>query len=250
MFQLPGPQAGRKIALTVACCILLTSCTFAIPDLTNLTELIVGTSISPPGSATASPSPAPTRTPSPTQPTPTFTFTPTLVGAKSPTPSSVPTSSSTPILGATAITAASLTPTMNMDGLTEIKLSTSRFYSGSCQPDKVTFMVRVGDPARVAYVVLFARFKSTVTGNTGPWTSLTMHDLETGSFTYDLMAQEMEAFGYFDNPWVQYQLVTTDSQTRVLGRTQIFDERLSLTTDCKPTPTGTGTIAPTATRTP
>jgi hypothetical protein len=134
-----------------------------------------------------------------------------------------------------------------MDGLAEIKISATRFYSGSCQPNKAAFTVRVGDPARVAYVVLFARFKSTVTGNTGPWTSLTMNDLGAGIFGYELTAEEMEAFGYFDNPWIQYQFVTTDIRTKVLGRTQIFDERLALTTDCKPTPTLTPSTTPTPT---
>lgn len=62
-----------------------------------------------------------------------------------------------------------------------------------------------------------------------------MENQGAGTFTHDLTSLEMIGDTSFFNAWVEYQLVTTQSNTRVIGRTDIFSERLTLL-ECNPTP--------------
>jgi hypothetical protein len=222
----------RNVTAVVVGCLLVSACSLGIPDLPSIQFV--------PPAETSTPVATwpPTSTPAPTQPTATFTLTPTRIGEKSPTPS--PTIASTATAGPGALTATprrSPTATLDLGGLASLRVSTDHFYAGGCQPEKVSFSVQVADPARVAFVVLFARFKGTVTGVTSPWTSITMESLGAGKHSHDLVAAEMEGFGFFDDPWVQYQIVTTTADSQVLSRTQVFDEMLTLITSCVPTPT-------------
>ena len=227
----------RLVSLRILALVLAgaftSGCSFSLSDWIGVIP-----ALQPPPTSTASNTPRPTATALPILPTATFTFTPTLVGQKSPTPSPVIRLTATP----SAVTpAGTSTPRPQMDGLTAIDISATQFYSTACEPNTVTFTVRVGEPARVAYVVLFVRFKSPATGATGPWTDFTMEPTGPGSYTHELNATEMNAFGSFVDPWIQYQLVTTDRSINILGRTQIFDEVLSLKTSCVPTQTAVTT---------
>ncbi len=182
-----------------------------------------------------------TRTPSttPTLPTPTFTLTPTLIGEKTKTPTSTDTPSVTPGTPPTPITPDTPTPTTYMDGLVSVRLSTDRFFTRGCNPTSVTFNVQVADAGRVNYVVLFVRFKSGSTGANSVWTNLTMESLGGGAYTFELKPEEILGLDFFEDPQIQYQLVTTDSRSKVLGRTGIFKNNLTLmtTTFCTATPT-------------
>jgi len=193
--------------------------------------------------STALPTSTNTRTPAPsataTVPTPTFTGTPTLIvipRTATPTPLVVLVQTTdTPVI---IPTLATLTPSPKIKGFVSILVSQQEFYRAKkkCLPASVNFTVQVADAARSAYVVLFVRFKSKHTGVTSEWTGLKMDNKGAGTFNHDLTSIEMIGDTSFTNPWVEYQLVTTDSNTREIGRTDIFSERLSLL-ECNVTPT-------------
>jgi hypothetical protein len=128
-----------------------------------------------------------------------------------------------------------------MDGFVSIRLSGNQFYAGGCEPSSVYFLVQAADAGRTTYALLFVRFKSTATGATSVWTSIAMENLGAGTFAHTLIAEEIDVLELFIDPWVQYQLVATDANRRVIGRTGIFDESLALSTSCTPEPLVTAT---------
>jgi hypothetical protein len=133
-----------------------------------------------------------------------------------------------------------------MPGFISITASNEVFYKGKvCQPGSTKFTAQVSNAASTAFVVLFVRFKSKLTGSTSEWTSITMQsNAVPGSFSHELFPLEMKALDYFENAWVEYQLVSTDANSNELGRTDIFTERLTLS-ECVPTPTAIESITPT-----
>lgn len=194
--------------------------------------------------AAATPAPPLTNTPTqapsatPTAPTPTFTSTPTLIVIpKTDTPTSDVALTQIVDTPLSLLTPNTPTQSPKMKGFISLLVSEKEFYKGNkCQPASVKFTAQVSEPARSAYVVLFVRFKSKQSGVTSEWTSITMDTKGAGTFSHDLTSDEMIGVASFQNPWVQYQLVTTQSNTREIGRTDIFSERLTLL-ECKPTPT-------------
>jgi hypothetical protein len=234
----------KKILLPLLSLFLLSACALALG----------GQPTPPPLSAPTvanTPTIAPTFTP--TVPSPTFTVTPTMIGLTtktaipdflSPTPpvltkpgTADPEASSTPLV---------LVPLVKMTGFISISTSGEVFYMGSeCQPVSVRFTAQVSNPVSVAFVVLFVRFKSKQTGATSEWTSIGMAPATMpGFFIHDLVPLEMKSVKYFENTWVQYQLVATDANSSEVGRTDIFDEKLSLL-NCVPTPTPSPSVTPT-----
>jgi hypothetical protein len=218
----------KKILFVFLLLFLLSSCSmtvdqlFLIPTKTpvpTLTSTITSTSM-------------PTLTA--TVVTPTFSLTPTLAGQKTPTLTLEPTLTIEPSRTSVPPT---LTSTVEMQGFVTVFTSKPEFFkAGICEPTSVKFTAQAANAAGTAFVVLFVRFKSKQTGATSEWTSITMQRLNPGTFVHDLVANEMKGVDFFRNSWVQYQLVATDSKTNEIGRTAIFDERLSVF-DCIPTPT-------------
>jgi hypothetical protein len=207
------------------------------------TILLLSCSVSGLG-VTVTPPPVPTNThieiptATPTIPTPTFTNTPTLIvipRTETATAEVVSTQElETPLFLFTPNTS---TPSPKMKGFISVLVSEKEFYKGNkCQPYSVKFTAQVSDPIRSAYVVLFVRFKSKRSGVTSEWTSIKMDNLGAGTFAHELTSEEMKGLAAFQNAWVQYQLVTTQSNTNELGRTDIFSERLTLL-ECTSTPT-------------
>jgi len=184
----------------------------------------------------------------PTVPSPTFTVTPTMVGQKrkTSTPASTPTllvimqmPSTTPITF--------VTPPPPIKGFAKIAISEEQFYKGKvCLPGAVNFTVQVADASSVSFVVLFVRFKSKQSGATSEWTSIPMQPARVGEYTHDLVPLEMKSLDYFENAWVQYQIVSTDSNANQVARTDIFSERLTLL-ECVPTPTADSAVSATPT---
>jgi hypothetical protein len=129
-----------------------------------------------------------------------------------------------------------------MDGLISVRLSNDRFNKIGCPPNSVTFNVQVADAGRVVYVVLFVRLKSQDTGVQSRWTSITMANQGAGRYTHELLPEEIIGNDVFADPSLEYQLVTTNIRSDVLGRTGIFKNQLSLITSnaCTPTPTSSG----------
>jgi hypothetical protein len=73
-----------------------------------------------------------------------------------------------------------------------------------------------------------------------------MQPARVGEYTHDLVPLEMKSLDYFENAWVQYQIVSTDSNANQVARTDIFSERLTLL-ECVPTPTADSAVSATPT---
>jgi hypothetical protein len=139
----------------------------------------------------------------------------------------------------------SLVTQVPMEGFVSVSVSDEVFYKGKdCQPVSVKFTAQVADPANTPFVVLFVRFKSKQSGATSEWTSIAMQGIGVGTYAHDLVPAEMKALDLFENAWVQYQFVSTNANSKEVGRTDTFSERLTLL-ECVTTPTPTVTITPT-----
>jgi hypothetical protein len=165
--------------------------------------------------------------------TPEFTSTPLLYEQMTATPLE----SSTPI---------ELVTPVKMTGFVSVTVSDAEFYKGKkCLPTTTKITAQVSDLGRTAFVVLFVRFKSKQTGSTSEWTSIGMEPSGVpGFYFHDLIADEMKGVKSFENPWVQYQIVATDGDSNQVGRTDIFNERLTLL-ECVITPTPSPSVTPT-----
>jgi len=132
-----------------------------------------------------------------------------------------------------------------MVGFVTVFTSKTEFYkAGVCQPTSVKFTAQVSNAAATAFVVLFVRFKSKQTGATSDWTSITIKTIGAGTYVHDLVAEEMKSVDSFNDSWVQYQFVATDSKLHEIGRTDIVSESLSVL-QCIPTPTASPLASPT-----
>jgi hypothetical protein len=230
----------KKNSILLIFVVLLSACSMTVSDFLGIPPT---STVAPTFTITNTPTDAPTFTP--TVPTPTFTVTPTLIGlkTKTSTPDFTPTQLSPTPLGVTLLP--SVTPILfitqvPMKGFVTVSVSAEEFYKGKeCLPASVKFTAQVVDPPNVAFVLLFVRFKSKQSGATSEWTnSIAMQSVGVGTYTHDLFPLEMKAVDSFENAWVQYQLVSLDSNSKQLGKTDIFSERLTLL-ECVGTPTPT-----------
>jgi hypothetical protein len=231
----------KKISILLIFVSLLSACSMTVYEFLGIQPALTAA----PVVFTNTPTDVPTFTP--TVPSPTFTSTPTMVGQKNKT--ATPYFTPTPLiltpLDVTLLpstTPITLLPQVAIPGFVSISLSGDAFYKGKdCLPNSVTFTVQVAEPSKVAFVLLFVRFKSKQTGVNSEWAdSIAMQPIGGGTYIHDLITLEMKAVNSFENAWVQYQIVSTDSNSKQVGKTDVFSERLTLL-ECVPTP-----IPPTA----
>jgi hypothetical protein len=234
----------KKNLILLICTVLLSACSMTVGQ-------FFGAPPTPTPAFTITNTPTDKPTFTPTVPTPTYTLTPTLVGlkTKTSTPVFTPTQLLLTPLGMTAMsseTPISLVTQVPMEGFVSVSVSDEVFYKGKqCLPVSAKFTAQVASPGNAAFVVLFVRFKSKQSGATSEWTSITMQNMGAGTFVHNLVPMEMKAVDLFENAWVQYQFVATDVNSKEVGRTDIFSERLTLSV-CVTTSTPTVTITPTA----
>ncbi len=142
------------------------------------------------------------------------------------TQTSSPTSTSEP---ATSTPTSSLTA----DGLfSSVVLSEQVIYLG-CAPMFARFEV-TSTRADVTSVVLFYRLQYKISAQRTSWNDgFSMKALD-GKFTLDLQAANLKNFNKAKEPvaWVQYQLVATDRSGNILGRSQVFHDKLAISSSC------------------
>jgi hypothetical protein len=131
-------------------------------------------------------------------------------------------------------TLSAATATLSTDPLSEIEISTDKFYYGSgCSPNEVTFTVTVSQPEKVFSVLLFVRLRSQKTGATSPWnTGRSMRPLGGGQYEYPIGLSRVANYQDYSPAWLQYQFVLTDSRGDVVARSQVFTDKIKLERDC------------------
>lgn len=51
---------------------------------------------------------------------------------------------------------------------------------------------------------------------------------ENGSFNYDVHTWNLKQYYYYPNAWVEYQLVAFTKDMEEIGRTQVYDQNITL----------------------
>ena len=186
--------------------------------------------------------PIPSITPAPTQnlfatstPTPlTFTPTVTMIGAELFTPTGTateyPTTFPTPGLPPGALSGSYFTPVNS--GFLAVLISNNILYwnNGPCSPREIKFSAFVEDTVNTDKVLLFTRLREKKdTLLITDWNSgAIMIKADNGSYNYELHTWNLDQYYWFQDAWLEYQLVSTDKDLNVIARTQIFDRNLSL----------------------
>ena len=221
----------KKIALFSSVVLILLAC--SVSDVSNImSPLFTPTALSL-ATKTVYVTPSDTPTITETLPTPTFTGTPTLMGSGfTATPSETESPTATPV-------ASALTGTIPVNvgnslttpdvGFTSVRISGNILRWGGCEPSSVTFTAQVVDPVNETAVLLFLRLKNP---NSGEMTKMgagaIMNGNSTGTFTYTVTAKNIVHYQDFPSAWVQYQMVATNGSLQVIGRTQVYQNSLTI----------------------
>ncbi len=211
--------------LSLLITILLLAC--GVSDIPSLLQQTVSTA--PPATPLA---PAATSAP---QSTPTYTPTPTLIGlnteiaATFPSPftaTPAPTTPPSPLAGSPTASPNPSAAALVGTGFGAINVSSAVFYWGACEPSTVTITASVTNPAQVASLVLFTRVGNKTTGATSAWDKGTsMASVGPGAYSRTLNGNHMDVNR---DSWIQFQLVGTDAQAKVVARSPVFHDVLSL----------------------
>lgn len=125
------------------------------------------------------------------------------------------------------------TPTQVVDNLfNSINLSNQVIFL-ACEPKTVHFQVTPIDPS-IYSVVFFFRIRYKVNGEKTNWSEGYAMKPIGGKFVYDLKSSRLSDFNKFKEPvaWVQFQLVTTDSHGSIIARSQVYTDKLTISSVC------------------
>jgi hypothetical protein len=183
---------------------------------------------------------AASETPIPTQnlfatstPTPiTFTPTVTMIGADLFTPTVTPTNlpSITPGMPVGVAAANYFTP--QGYGFASVLFSYHVLYwdEGPCMPREIKISAFVVDTVNTDKVLLFMRLRSKLnTLDITEWgAGAMMIKADNGSFNYDVHTWNLKQYYYYPNAWLEYQLVAFTEDMEEIGRTQVYDQNITL----------------------
>jgi hypothetical protein len=134
------------------------------------------------------------------------------------------------------VTGNSLTRTSFVDGFVSIMLSATEISWGesgrgeSCEQKRAGVIAQVSEPIRIEYVTLFLRLQSKRSGGGTDWhPGILMAKVGGGTFTSGIDADTIPRHEFYPDAWVQMQFVSTDAKGRIIDRTPVFAENLSLT---------------------
>jgi hypothetical protein len=126
------------------------------------------------------------------------------------------------------------TATLSDTPIAEFSLSAEQvYYGGDCSPKEVTFSVKVSQPEKVYSVLLFVRLRNQKSGAQSAWnTGLAMRPQGEGRYEYRLRAVNVPSYKDYDPAWLQFQFVLTDSRGDVIGRSQVYTDRIKFQRLC------------------
>ena len=157
-----------------------------------------------------------------------------MIGLRTDTASTFPppfTATPAPTLTATHTAGTAEVPTAAEAGLVgtgfqAINVSSAVFYWGACDPTTTTLTATVTNPAQIDGLVLFMRVADKATGSTTGWDKGTsMAVVGPGVYSRTLNGVHM---GVTRDSWIQFQLVGTDSQNKIVARSPVYHDALSL----------------------
>ena len=150
---------------------------------------------------------------------------------------SLSTNTSTPTATFTATSTATNTstpmpqPTPQGPVFQSVTVSSNQLnWDNTCETIPVTFTAQTQIGFNVTEVLLFLRLQNQAGTDTTFWNkAITMHSAGLGAFTYDITPDKINHYLDFNTAWIQYQLVAYNAQLHEVGRTQIYENTLTLT---------------------
>jgi hypothetical protein len=133
----------------------------------------------------------------------------------------------TPLIGAA-------TSTLATNPFSKILLSAEHiYYGGACAPKEITFEVSVAQPEKVFSVVVFVRLRNLKKDKQTGWNEgLAMNAQGGGRYSYRLKAVNVASYKEFNEAWLQYQFVLTNTQAEIIGRSEVFANKVQFSRTC------------------
>jgi hypothetical protein len=225
----------KRILILTALVTLLAGC--AMPDLSYLLPAVQATP-----TATTSPSPTATLAPGETR-LPTDTLVPSETLTETPIPET-----STPEFTAVPTHRPTITlPPSDLNGftfgagITSVLASGDLIRWGACGgtgPSEIKFTVRIGKIKGLSFVLLFMRLqdKYSYLGTNWFGGAIMAADKNKTVYTYTITKDNITNYEDFDEAWLQYQIVAADSSRVVLGRSLVYQDKISIVHCATPTP--------------
>lgn len=155
----------------------------------------------------------------------------TLLPTNTPFPTGTPTNPSTITLE--PIDPALFTPSPNI--FISVRRSTGLLVWGStCEGSRsIQFIANVAPAKRLRYVTLWYRLQDKYSGRHTDWGGgAIFHDNDQGTYFYTLDLSQISSYRFYEDAWFQYQLVASTAAQKVLGRSIVSRNEVSLT-HCK-----------------
>ena len=121
------------------------------------------------------------------------------------------------------------TPSPNL--FMSVQRSTDVIVWGSaCEGARsIRFTAQVQPARRLRYVTLWYRLQDKYSGRHTNWGGgAIMSDNDQGTYFYDLDLSQIARYRFFEDAWLQYQLVASTATRRVLGRSVVSRTDVSL----------------------
>ncbi|HKY55354.1 MAG TPA: hypothetical protein VJM08_13645 [Anaerolineales bacterium] len=114
------------------------------------------------------------------------------------------------------------------------KSTTQLVWGSTCEGARsIRFTVQVTPVRRLRFVTLWYRLQDKYSGrNTGWGGGAIFSDNDQGTYFYDLQLNQITGYRFYEDAWFQYQLVASTVTRRVLGRSVVSQNEISLT-HCK-----------------
>jgi hypothetical protein len=222
----------KKIVI-ILLAFVVTACSALPVDLSFLTPATAAPTYTLQPTVTRFPSPTSTRDPftintqAPTEIPSTLDPAVTL---PPPTRTAPPTETFRPTITLEPVDPSLFTPSPNI--FTYVQTSTTQLVWGStCDGDRsITFVANVTPVRRLKYVLLFIRLQDKYSArNTGWGAGAIMKDNDQGKYFYKLELNQIEDYRFYEDAWLQYQLVASTVGLNVLGRSVVDRTSVSVT---------------------
>lgn len=114
-------------------------------------------------------------------------------------------------------------------GFLSIEYSPKKIFWGGCQQNSVTVRAEVEDPDEVFSVLIFVRVKDFKEEDYTPWTTgEVMLDRGQGEFTKVLYGSKIRGHNHYLRAWGYFQLVATNIEGEVIGRSRVFEKAFDM----------------------
>jgi len=125
------------------------------------------------------------------------------------------------------------TPSPNLF-LTVTKSTNLIVWGSTCQGEqKIRFTAQVLPARRLRFVTLWYRLQDKYSGRHTDWGGgAILSDNDQGTYFYNLQLDQIRHYRNFEDAWFQYQLVASTVTRKVLGRSVVSLDEISLT-HCK-----------------